>query len=83
MLFFATNPFELFISFGNRIRATCPAAQTFLLQLCDGTGGYLPTELAVRGGHYRAYVTSGQTGPDGGDLLVDKTLDILHKMWND
>ena len=79
---FATNPFELFISFGNRIRATCPAAQTFLLQLCDGTGGYLPTELAVRGGHYSAYVTSGQTGPDGGDLLVDKTLDILHKMWN-
>ena len=79
---FASNPFELFIPFGNRIRAMSPAAQTFLIQLCDGALGYLPTERAEIGGHYSAYVSSGNTGHDGGNLLVNKTLDTITKMWS-
>lgn len=79
---FASNPFELFLDYGNRIRGRSPAAQTFLIQLCDGSFGYLPTEKAERGSHYSAYVSSGWTGHEGGDLLVEKTLDILNKMWD-
>ena len=79
---FATNPFELFIDYGNRIRGRSPAAQTFLIQLCDGALGYLPTEKAERGSHYSAYVSSGWTGHEGGNLLVEKTLDTLKKMWD-
>jgi hypothetical protein len=80
---FASNPFELFLDYGNRIRGRSPAAQTFLIQLCDGSRGYLPTEKAERGSHYSAYVSSGWTGHEGGNLLVDETLSALHKMFSD
>ena len=80
---FATNPFELFIDFGNRIKARSPAAQTFLIQLCDGAHGYLPTKKAQDGSHYSAYVSSGQTGYDGGDLLVERTLSELGELFLD
>ncbi|MBQ2876256.1 MAG: hypothetical protein IJE25_04550 [Clostridia bacterium] len=79
---FASNPFELFIAFGNRIRAMSPAAQTFLIQLADGTLGYLPTKRAQEGGHYSAYVSSGNTDYEGGNLLVYKTIDTIMKMWD-
>lgn len=79
---FASNPFELFIQYGNRIRAMSPAAQTFLIQLCDGTLGYLPTKAAQKAGHYSAYVSSGNTGYDGGDLLVEKTLSKINEYWD-
>ena len=77
----ATNPFELFLDYGNRIRSRSKAAQTFLIQLCCGSKGYLPTEKAEKGGHYSAYVSSGTAGHEGGDLLVRKTLTEINKMF--
>lgn len=77
----ATNPFELFLDFGNQIRARSAAAQTILIQLaCDG-GSYLPTKRAERGGHYSAFVSSGWTGHAGGELLVNKTVETIQKLW--
>jgi len=77
----ATNPFELFLDYGNQIRARSKAKQTFLIQLACGCGGYLPTEYAEKGSHYSAYVSSGTTGHEGGNLLVRETLDIINKMF--
>ena len=78
---FATNPFELFLDYGNRIRARSKAKQTFLIQLCCGAKGYLPTEKAEKGSHYSAYVSSGITGHEGGDLLVRKTVSEINNMF--
>jgi len=78
---FATNPFELFLDYGNKIRSKSPARQTFLIQLCCGAAGYLPTKHAEEGSHYSAYVSSGRTGHEGGDLLVRKTLTELNKLF--
>ena len=78
---FATNPYELFLDYGNRIRARSHAKQTFLIQLACGSAGYLPTEKAERGGHYSAYVSSGTSGHEGGELLVRKTLDEINAMF--
>ena len=44
---FATNPFELFLDYGMRIKGRSPALQTFVLQLTTPWCGYLPTERAV------------------------------------
>ena len=78
---FATNPFELFLDFGNQMRARSRAKQTILIQLSCGSLGYLPTEKAEKGSHYSAYVSSGNVGHEGGDLLVRKTLEEINKMW--
>lgn len=80
---FATSPFELFLDFGNRIRARSAAKQTFLIQLCNGALGYLPTEKAERHGHYSAYVASGLVGHEGGDLLVADTLDTIANLFDE
>ena len=79
---FATSSFELFLDFGNIIRARSHAQQTFLIQLSNGAHGYLPTEKAERGGHYSAYVSSGVTGHEGGDILVRKTVEEINKMFS-
>lgn len=77
----ATNPFELFLDYGVQIRGRSPALQTFLIQLACGTGGYLPTRRAVEGGGYSAIPESGFVGPDGGRILVDRTVDVLEGFW--
>lgn len=76
-----TNRFELFTEFGIRIKARSPAVQTIVIQLA-GPGTYLPTEKAVRGGHYSAVVESNLVGPEGGQILVDRTVEMIHAMWN-
>ena len=75
---FATNPFELFLNYGNQIKARSRAEQTFLIQLANGGEGYLPTEKAEKGGHYSAFVSSGQVGHEGGEQLVRQTLKIIN-----
>ena len=76
----ATNPFELFLNYGNKIRARSKAKQTFLIQLSCGADGYLPTE---KGSHYSAYVSSGYTGHEGGDILVRETLTHINNLFEE
>lgn len=78
---FATNPFELFLDYGNQIRARSKAKQTFLIQLCGGSDGYLPTEAAEKGSHYSAYISSGYTGHEGGDILVRETVRRINEKF--
>ena len=77
---FATNPYELFLDYGNKIRSGSRASQTFLIQLSCGAWGYLPTKKAEEGGHYSAYVSSGSVGHEGGELLVRTTLQQINEM---
>ena len=76
-----TNPFELFLNYGNQIRARSRAAQTFLVQLCCGNFGYLPTKRAEEGGHYSAYVSSGSFGHAAGDVLVRESLQEIRRLF--
>ena len=78
---FASNPYELFLDYGNQIRARSKAKQTFLIQLACGCGGYLPTEAAEKGSHYSAYVSSGTTGHIGGEILVRETLEMINNKF--
>lgn len=77
----ATNPFEPFIKYGNKIKALSNAEQTFLVQLANGIDGYIPTEKAEKGGHYSAFVASGVIGPEGGELMVSETVKIIDKLF--
>jgi hypothetical protein len=77
-----SNPFELFTDYGIRIQARSKALQTFVVQLA-GDGPYLPTEKAVKGGGYSAIVQSISTGPEGGQLLVDRTVEWINSLWSE
>jgi len=77
----ATNPFELYQEFAQRIKARAAAEQVFIIQLSNGLGGYLPTRAAVNGGSYSSKAASTTCGPEGGDELVKKTLELINSMW--
>ena len=77
----ATNPFELFLDYGNQMKARSLAEQTFIVQLACGGEGYLPTKKAEKGGHYSAFHASGCVGHEGGELLVRETLMDINKMF--
>jgi hypothetical protein len=75
-----TNAFELFTDYGIRIKARSRATQTIVVQL-TGPGSYLPTAQAVRGGHYSAVVHSSLVGPEGGSMLVDRTVQQIDALF--
>ena len=75
-----SNPFELFCEYGIRIKARSKGTQTFVLQL-SGSGSYLPTARALAGGHYSAVPQSNIVGPEGGQMLVDRTVQIIDELW--
>jgi hypothetical protein len=77
----ATNEFELFTDYGVQMKARSPAVQTLVIQLAASSYGYLPTERAVRGGSYSAVIQSSRIGPDGGHVLVERTVEALQELW--
>jgi len=77
----ATNPFELFLDYGVQIEARSKAVQTFVVQLACNSGGYVPTPRAVRGGHYSAEVVSNLVGPEGGQVLVERTVEAINALF--
>ena len=77
----ATNPFEPFLDYGNQIKARSAAEQTFLIQLANGSCGYIPTEKAEVHGHYSAFIASGNVGHMGGEQMVRETLQNIRQMF--
>lgn len=77
----ATNPFELFVEYGVQIKARSPALQTFLIQHAVNAGLYLPTEKAIRGGSYSGLPHTNLVGPEGGQILVERSLEAIGQLW--
>jgi hypothetical protein len=47
----------------------------------SGPGSYLLTARAMQHGSYSVVIQSSQIGPDGGQVLVERTVDALRAMW--
>jgi len=77
----ATNPFELYLDYGMRIKARSKAVQTMTVQLANGYFRYLPTQRSVAGGAYGAVPTSNEVGPEGGQELGERTLELIDSLW--
>ncbi len=77
----ATNSFELFLDYGQRIKARSKAKQTFLVQLCGADGIYVPTKKAIQVGSYGAAVFTGIVGYEGGNLLVEESVAAINGLF--
>ena len=78
----ASNPFELYLDYGIRIKARSKAVQTFTVQLANGYFRYLPTERSVARGGYGAIPESNEVDPEGGRVLVEQTIGLIESLWN-
>jgi len=76
----ATNPFELFLDYGVRMKSQSKGVLTLVANLSCQHCGYLPTARAAAGGGYSAdrYVV----GPEGGQGLVRETVKRINQMWD-
>ena len=87
----ATNPFELYVDYGVQIEARSAADQTVLIQLTSALDDayYLPTPRAVAAGgltaspfdNFSATVMYTPVGPEGGQVLVDRTVELINSLW--
>lgn len=81
----ATSPFELFVDYAMRIQGRSAAGQTMLVQLASPAdvlpSSYLPSQRAVDGGGYSAVPQSNPVGPDGGQMLVDRTVEVIKGLF--
>lgn len=78
---FVTNPFELYLDFGHQIKARSAAEQTFVVQLCGGYEGYVPSARAEQLGGYGGLIINGEVGSEGGKRLVDLTIEEIQTLW--
>ena len=81
----ATNPFELFLDYGVQVQAQSAAPQTVLIQLASPVehGYYVPTPRALGGGGYSAIVEQSLVGPEGGQALVERTVQAIGELWSE
>ena len=75
---FATSPYETYMDYMHRIQARSPFIQTFMIQMASfGGASYMATERAMEGKGYSASIFCNQVGAEGGQELVETTLELL------
>ena len=82
----ASNPFELYLYYGQNIKARSKAFQTFLVQLSGNANfhaGYLPSPDGEKFGGYGGLIINGQVGSDGGYKLADITVEEINKLFEE
>ena len=84
---FATNNFELFMDYEQRIQARSPAMQTFVIQLTAVPGesgnSYLPTAKGKANKGYSASIFDCDFDAKGGAMLVEETLKQLNELFTE
>ena len=77
---FVSNPFELYLLFGQVIKARSAALQTFLIGKC-GASGYVPTERSEKAVGYSGGVNVGKLGHEGGYLFCDEVVEGISELF--
>ena len=75
-----TCPFELYLAYGQVIKARSAAAQTFIVTKC-GSGGYLPTTTSENSVGYSGGINVGKVGHEGGFRFCDKAVECIKEMF--
>ena len=78
---FTTSSYETYMDYMHRIQARSPFIQTFTIQVASfGGGSYMATERAMEGKGYSASIFCNQVGAEGGQELVETTLELLNEL---
>jgi hypothetical protein len=79
---FVTCPFELYLVYGQIIKARSLAKQTFVMELCNGDYGYIPSPAVVKSRSYGSGVNNGELGPDGGYIYCDAAVEAINRFFS-
>mgnify|MGYP000982496156 CR=1 FL=1 len=73
----AAIPFEVFTETGLEIKAKSPFADTFTIELANGSNGYLPTPPQLDLGGYETWLGTNRVERDASVKITAKILDLL------
>jgi hypothetical protein len=77
-------PNEVFTELGQAIQVRSPFAHTLIVELANGSEGYLPTPRAfAEGGYETMLARSSKLVPEAGAQVVEKALEVLGELIND
>jgi hypothetical protein len=71
-------PGEIFVELGLAIKDGSPFPRTQVMELCNATPGYVPTEKAYGEGGYEA--TNSRFQPGTGEALVEAAVELLNRL---
>jgi len=80
---FAANPGEFFCQYGLDIKAGSGFPYTFVVELANGSAGYIPTEdafLPTGGGYESRHGGHSYLRPDTGRRIVETTLSLIREL---
>ena len=72
-------PGEVFVELGQAIKKLSPFRQTIVVELANGSIGYIPNRKAYPEGNYE--VVSARVAEGSGEMLVDAALRMLNDCW--
>ncbi|MCH2026092.1 MAG: DUF1080 domain-containing protein [Verrucomicrobiales bacterium] len=76
-----TNQFELYTEYGLRILGRSDAKMTCIVQLV-GPAHYLSTARGIKSGGYGSRPESCAVGSEGGDMLVEVTVEKINELFD-
>ncbi len=74
-------PFEVLVEIGLEIKEKSPAPRTFMIELANGSYGYLPPPNQVELGGYETWIGTCRFEKDSSELLVKELLEMLGELW--
>jgi hypothetical protein len=74
-------PFEVLVEIGLEIKEKSPAPRTFLIELANGSYGYLPPPNQVELGGYETWLGTSRFEMHSSDVQVKELLEMLGELW--
>lgn len=76
-------PFEVLVEIGLELKEKSPAPRTFIIELANGSYGYLPPPNQVELGGYETWLGTSRFKKHSSDVLVKELLEMLGELWSD
>lgn len=73
-------PFEVLVEIGLELKEKSPFEHTFVIELANGTYGYLPPPKQHRLGGYETWIGTSRFVPQSSVLLVENLLEMLDEL---
>ena len=77
---FVTIPGELYTEIGLRIKKASPMPRTLIVDLANGSVGYIPTSRAIREGGYAEHPGCSRVSVHADDILTEEALALLGRL---
>ena len=74
-------PFEVLVEIGLEIKDKSPAPRTFMIELANGSYGYLPPPNQVELGGYETWLGTSRFEKHSSEVLAKELLEMLGELW--